>query len=112
VTRETLMVDSIHKVGHSPNHHLGEPFTRHFLRSGQGYWPRISFRGTHGDWKRRGKDEVQLARDRMKELLDKHEPTPLAPEVQKELRRLLVERTEFDTNDPRIEGVFRHPWKG
>jgi hypothetical protein len=45
-------------------------------------------------------------------LLDKHEPTPLAPEVQKELRRLLVERTEFAPNDPRIEGVFRHPWKG
>jgi trimethylamine--corrinoid protein Co-methyltransferase len=112
VTRETLMVEAIRKVGHSPNHHLGEPFTRHFLKSGQGYWPRISFRGTHGDWKRRNKDEVQLARERMKFLLDKHEPAPLAPEVLKELRRLLVERTEFSENDPRIEGVFRHPWKG
>jgi trimethylamine---corrinoid protein Co-methyltransferase len=111
VTRETLMVDSVHKVGHSPNHHLGEPFTRHFLKSGQGYWPYISFRGTYGDWKRRGKDEVQLARDRMKTLLDGHPGTTLAPEVQQELRRLLVKRTGFAANDPRIEGVFRDPRK-
>jgi trimethylamine--corrinoid protein Co-methyltransferase len=112
VSRKSLMVESIHKVGHSPNHHLADPYTREFLKSGQGYWPRISFRGTHGDWKRRGKDEVQLARDRMKALLDQHEPQPLSPEVRKELRRILVARTEFDENDPRIEGVFRHPWKG
>ena len=47
----------------------------------------------------------------MKELLDKHEPAVLPAEVQKELRRLLVKRTGFADNDPRIEGVFRHPWK-
>lgn len=111
VTRESLMVDAIHQVGHSPNHHLGQPFTRHFLKSGQGYWPRISFRGTHGDWKRRGKDEVALARDRMKELLDKHEPMGLPAEAQRELRRILAARTEYSPNDPRIERVFRHPWK-
>ena len=112
VSRESLKVDSIHKVGHSPNHHLADPFTREFLKSGQGYWPRISFRGTHGDWKRRGKDEVQLARERMKTLLDQHQHAVLPTEVQKELRRILVARTEFAENDPRIEGVFRHPWKG
>ncbi len=111
VSRKTLMVEAIQKVGHSPNHHLGQPFTREFLRSGQGYWPKISFRGTHGDWKRRNKDEVALARERMKLLLDKHEVAMLSDDVQKELRRLLVKRTEFSENDPRIEGVFRHPWK-
>ncbi len=112
VSPETLMVDSILKVGHSPNHHLGEPFTRQFLKSGQAYWPYISFRGTYGDWKRRGKDEVQLARERMKALLDKHETPELSPESRKELRRLLTKRTGFADNDPRIEGVFRHPWRG
>lgn len=64
------------------------------IKSDKAYWPRISFGGTVGDWKRRGKDEVQLAHDRMKELLDKHEVTPPLPE-----------------DDPRIEGVFRHPWR-
>ncbi len=112
VSRETLMVESIIKVGHSPSHHLGEPYTREFLKTGKGYWPRISFRGTYGDWKRRGKDEVQLARERMKLLLDKHEVPMLPTEVQKELRSLLAKRTGFDPNDPRIETVFRHPWKG
>ncbi|HEU4401408.1 MAG TPA: trimethylamine methyltransferase family protein [Candidatus Polarisedimenticolia bacterium] len=112
VTRESLMVDSIHHVGHSPNHHLGEPQTMDYIRSKKAYWPRISFRGTYGDWKRRGKDEVQLARERMKELLDKHEPPSVPAEVQRELRRLLVERTGFSGNDPRIEAVFRNPWKG
>jgi len=111
VTRETLMVDSIHRVAHSPNHHLGEPETMDYIRTKKAYWPRISFRGTYGDWRRRGKDEVQVARERMKELLDKHEPPVLPAEVQKELRRLLVKRTGFADNDPRIEGVFRHPWK-
>jgi len=112
VSPQTLMVESILKIGHSPNHHLGEPFTREFLKSGQGYWPYISFRGTYGDWKRRGKDEVQLARDRMKALLDKHETPELPAESRKELRRLLTKRTGFADNDPRIEGVFRHPWRG
>ena len=32
-------------------------------------------------------------------------------EVQDELRRLLCERTGFAANDPKIEGVFQHPWK-
>jgi len=82
-----------------------------YIKSPQAYWPRISFRGTYGDWKRRGKDEVQLARERMKELLDKHEVDHPSPEAQKELRRLLVKRTGFGENDPRIEAVFRHPWK-
>ena len=112
ISREDFMLDSIMKVGHSPNHHLGEPETRKFLKDGKGYWPRISFRGPYGAWKKRGKDEVALARDRMKALLDAHEPAPLSAEVQKELRRILVARTEFAENDPRIEGVFRHPWKG
>ncbi|HXH28057.1 MAG TPA: trimethylamine methyltransferase family protein [Candidatus Polarisedimenticolia bacterium] len=112
ISKETLMLDSIHRVGHSPNHHLAEPATMEFLKAGKAYWPRISFRGSYGDWRRRGKDEVQLARDRMKELLDKHEVDPLPAEVQKELRRILAKRTEFAPDDPRIEGVFRHPWKG
>ncbi len=112
VTPETLMTDSIHRVGHSPNHHLAEPATMKYIKSDKAYWPRISFRGTYGDWKRRGKDEVALARDRMKELLDKHEVEPLPPEVQKEIRKILARRTEFAPDDPRIEGVFRHPWRG
>ncbi|MGH9749477.1 MAG: trimethylamine methyltransferase family protein [Candidatus Polarisedimenticolia bacterium] len=111
VSRESLLVEEIHKVGFSPNHHLAEPATMAYLKSPQSYWPRISFRGTFGDWKRRGKDEVQLARDRMKTLLDAHEVAPPPKEVQKELRRLLCKRTGFAENDWRIETVFRHPWK-
>ena len=111
MTPETLMVDAIHRVGHSPNHHLAEPATMKYIKSDKAYWPKISFRGTYGDWKRRGKDEVQLARERMKLLLDNHEVDPLPDEVQKELRKLLAKRTGFSENDPRIEGVFRHPWR-
>jgi trimethylamine--corrinoid protein Co-methyltransferase len=112
VSRESLLVDDIHKVGHSPNHHLGEPATMAYIKSPAAYWPRISFRGTYGDWRRRGKDEIQLARERMKTLLDAHEvATPLPEPVQKELRRLLCKRTGFAENDPRIERVFRHPWR-
>ncbi len=111
VTPETLMVDSIHRVGHSPNHHLAEPATMQYIKSDKAYWPKISFRGTYGDWKRRGKDEVALARDRMKELLDAHEVEPLPREVRKALRDVLVERTGYAPDDPRVEGVFRHPWR-
>ena len=112
VSKESLMAESIHRVGHSPNHHLAEPATMKYLKSDKSYWPNISFRGTYGDWKRRDKDEVQLARDRMKKLLDEHEHDALPDEVQQELRRILVKRTDYAPNDPRIEGVFRHPWRG
>jgi len=54
---------------------------------------------------------VQLARERMRSLLDKHEVPEVPADVQKELRRLLCERTGFAPNDPKIEGVFQHPWK-
>lgn len=112
INEETLMEDAIRRVGFSPGHHLGEPATMKYLRSENAYWPKISFRGTYGDWRRRGKDEIALARERMKELLDKHEVPALPPEVQKTFRRILVDRTGYDNNDPRIEGVFRHPWRG
>ena len=111
VSRETMMVDAIHRVGHSPNHHLGEAATRTFLRSGKAYFPRISFRGPYGEWKRRGKDEIALARERMKALLDAHETPMLPAEAQRELRRILAARTGYSPDDPRIERVFRHPWK-
>jgi len=111
VSRESMLVDEIHRVGHSPNHHLAEPATMAYLKSPQAFWPTIAFRGTYGDWKRRGKDEVALARDRMKVLLDKHDPASPPPEAQKALRRLLAKRTGFADNDPRIERVFRNPWK-
>jgi trimethylamine--corrinoid protein Co-methyltransferase len=111
VSRETLMVDAIHRVGHSPSHHLGEPATRAFLRSGQAYFPRISFRGPYGEWRKRGKDEVTLARERMAALLDAHETPMLPAEAQRELRRILAARTEYAPDDPRIERVYRHPWK-
>ncbi|MFQ5876511.1 MAG: trimethylamine methyltransferase family protein [Acidobacteriota bacterium] len=112
VTRQSLMVDSIHRVGHSPNHHLSDPATMAYIRSGRAYWPRISFRGTYGDWRRRGKDELQLARERMRELLDRHEVDPLPAEVQRSFRRILARRTGYAEDDPRIEGVFRNPWRG
>jgi trimethylamine--corrinoid protein Co-methyltransferase len=111
VTRESMMVDSIHTVGHSPNHHLGQPYTREFLKSGKAYWPKISYRGPYGQWRKRGKDEMQVARERMKEILDAHEAPTLPAEVQREFRRILAARTGYAENDPRIERAFRHPWK-
>lgn len=111
VSRETLMVDAIRRVGHSPNHHLADPATRAFLKSGQAYFPRISHRGPYGEWRRRGKDEVALARERMAALLDAHEAPMLPAEAQRELRRILTQRTGYAPGDPRIERVFRHPWK-
>jgi trimethylamine--corrinoid protein Co-methyltransferase len=112
INDETLMADAIDRVGFSPGHHLGEPATMKYLRGENAYWPKISFRGTYGDWKRRGKDEIALARDRMKELLDKHDVPALPADVQKTFRKILVARTGYADNDPRIEGVFRHPWRG
>ena len=112
LTEETLMEDAIKRVGFSPAHHLGDPATLKYLRSDRAYWPKIAFRGTLGDWRRRGKDELALARDRMKELLDRHEVPELPAEVKKTFRRILVDRTGYANNDPRIEGVFRHPWRG
>jgi trimethylamine--corrinoid protein Co-methyltransferase len=111
VSRQSLLVDEIHRVGHSPNHHLAEPATMAYIKSPQAFWPTIAFRGTYGDWKRRGKDEVALARDRMKLLLDKHDPLSPPPEARNELRRLLAKRTGFAANDPRIDRVFRDPWR-
>jgi hypothetical protein len=47
----------------------------------------------------------------MAALLDAHETPMLPAEAQRELRRILAARTEYAPDDPRIERVFRHPWK-
>ncbi|MBC7219412.1 MAG: trimethylamine methyltransferase family protein [Hadesarchaea archaeon] len=84
VDEETLAYDVIAKVGPG-GHYLDQMHTLKYLMEEQ-YFPKISDRETRENWEKAGsKDLWQVAREKVREILKKHEPDPLDKEVEKQL---------------------------
>jgi trimethylamine--corrinoid protein Co-methyltransferase len=86
---EHLMLDLIADMGHG-GHFLGQRRTLEYLKKGEHFQPKLSFRGAFQAWQDSGYDEVAAARERANHLLKEHEVLPLAPEVEKALGELVV----------------------
>jgi trimethylamine--corrinoid protein Co-methyltransferase len=90
VDEETLAVDVIAKVG--PGHHfLAQKHTNDmFLK--EHYLPRLADRESRNKWEKDGSnDVVKRARERVKEILRTHQPTPLSDDVRKKLDFIVEE---------------------
>ncbi len=80
---EHLMSDLIIDMKFS-GEYLGDPSTKKYFR--QEYMlPDLFPRQTYEKWEERGQSEEEMAIEKLKEILDKHEPTPPSPEILKEL---------------------------
>jgi trimethylamine--corrinoid protein Co-methyltransferase len=85
VSDETLALDLIQEVGWQGHYLDREHTARHHRR--EHLRPRLLRRDPRELWERKGsKTALDLARERMHSILERHQPPPLDPAVEKELR--------------------------
>ena len=89
VNEETLALDLINKVGPGGNYLI----ERHTVEHVHECWrPMISHSSSYGAWKAEGaRDVVQVAREKVKEILATHKPRPLDADIQKRVRQIVSE---------------------
>jgi trimethylamine--corrinoid protein Co-methyltransferase len=87
VDRENLAVESIKRVGPG-GHFLSDNHTLDHFR--ENWQPDLTDRRTYEDWKSRGaKSMGQLAKEKIENIRQSHQPQPLPPEVDAEIERIL-----------------------
>jgi len=69
ISREEILAEMIERIGPG-GHFLAERDTTRRLRAGVQYTPTVSTRLSYDAWKAEGRDEIALARERTKALLD------------------------------------------
>jgi len=89
VNDDTLALDTIYKVGPEGNF-LAE---KHTLEHTKDVWiPMITDPSPYGRWKEKGaKSVVDVAREKVKEILATHKPTPLDRDVKERLAEIIKE---------------------
>ncbi len=88
INRETLAVEAINRVGHGSDF-LSDPHTLKFLHREKRFKPDLFDWRPFELWHRDNDTILERARDRMHDILEKHEIPPLEEPLQKELDRIL-----------------------
>ena len=89
VSDRTLMSHLIAKAGPG-QHFLGFKETLDGLKQGEVFFPSFGYRNTYDKYFADGHDEMDRARAEVERLLALPDPDPLAPEVDRELRRIVA----------------------
>lgn len=91
VTDETLAVDLIKQVGPIPGQFVATKHTRDWWKK-EWFIPKIADRLSYDTWIEKGKkDALEHAKEKVKEILASHEPTPLPADQDKEIDQILEE---------------------
>ena len=95
VTDETLAIDLINQVGPIPGHYLGTAHTRDWWQKEQ-YLPKVADLEAYPVWIKSGKkDALELAKERMAEILETHKPTPLTPDQEGAIGDIMAEARKY-----------------
>jgi len=95
VTTETMAIELINEVGPIPGHFLNKAHTREWWKK-EHFIPKVADMLSYPEWLKKGKKTaLEYAKERMKEILDTHKPTPLSEEQDKEIDRILKEAREY-----------------
>jgi trimethylamine--corrinoid protein Co-methyltransferase len=95
VNDETLAVDLIDEVGPIPGHFLNKEHTRKWWQSEQ-FLPKTADRLTYPEWIQSGKRScLDYAKKKMEEILITHKPTPLTPNQEHNIERILEEARQY-----------------
>jgi trimethylamine--corrinoid protein Co-methyltransferase len=89
VSDRTLMSHLIEQAGPG-QHFLGFRETLDGLKRGEVFFPSFGYRNTYDKYFEDGNDEMARARAEVERLLALPDPDPLPPEVDRELRRIVV----------------------
>ncbi|MDQ1372244.1 MAG: trimethylamine---corrinoid protein Co-methyltransferase, partial [Candidatus Thermoplasmatota archaeon] len=88
VDDDTVPLDVIREVGHE-GHYMGKKHTLDHFR--EMWQPVVTDGRTYNEWKAGGgKNAVDHAREKAKDILRKHTPGPLAEDLRKELKTLVA----------------------
>ncbi len=86
VTPETLAVDVIDEVTRGVNHFLGHEQTLSLMKT-EYLYTEVFDRKTRDDWEAEGGKSLRIvAKERAREILESHWPTPIAPEIDRDMR--------------------------
>ena len=103
VDEESLALDLIKKVGPIPGHYLDKEHTR-VLWKKEHFIPKVSDRQSLQEWVATGKKTaLDKAKERMKEILNTHEPKRLTPAQEHDLERILEEARKYYREKGMIE---------
>ena len=93
VNEDTLAVPVIHNVG--PNgHYLREEHTRRYYRN-EFWYPKLCDRRNYEEWEMMGKTSFkERTVARVRDILATHQPSPLKPETEKVIEKVLAEAEE------------------
>ena len=87
VDKEYLAVDCIKRVGPG-GHFLGDDHTLDHFR--ENWQPDLTDRKTYEDWKDQGAKRMgQLAKEKIRKIIETHQPEPLLPEVDAKIDKIL-----------------------
>ncbi|NPV87203.1 MAG: hypothetical protein HPY45_14490 [Anaerolineae bacterium] len=112
VNEETLALDLIRRIGYAGNYLAEEHTVRHY-RS-EHYIPRLARREPYDAWVKEGsRSALKMAKQRVRDVLAKHQPVQLDPRLEAELEQysaMVAQRSleEFYA----FEDVARQVWEG
>jgi trimethylamine--corrinoid protein Co-methyltransferase len=89
VNDETMALDLIEEVGQVPGTFLNKTHTRLNWKK-EYYVPQTADRLSYQEWEQQGKKStIDLAQERMEEIIDTHTPDAITPAQQKDIDRIL-----------------------
>jgi trimethylamine--corrinoid protein Co-methyltransferase len=95
VNNETMAVELIEEVGSIPGTFLNKKHTRDNWKKDL-FIPQVADRVPYQEWARTGKKSViERAKERMEEILKSHKPSPITPEQDKDIDRILSEARKY-----------------
>jgi trimethylamine--corrinoid protein Co-methyltransferase len=98
VNEETIAADLIEEIGPIPGHYLITEHTRKYFDK-EGFFPRAADQLPYEEWKEKGrKDALQLAEERMEEILQNHRCEPLPDDQDREIEKILNKARQFYMN--------------
>jgi len=96
VSSDTLALDLIKKIGPGGNF-LAEKHTLQFLTKEQ-WIPKLSDRRSRMSWEKLGsKDVLDVAKEKVKEILASHKSQPLEKDVQEKIASIIKEREKIES---------------
>ena len=91
VDEETLALDIIDELGPTGDYLSHEHTLRHYQEP---FYSSLADKGTYSQWERRGATRMEeRAAQQIEEILASHEPEPLPPDVQRDIKKI-VEREQ------------------
>lgn len=91
VTDDTLALDLIEKVGPIPGSYIGEGHTRRWWKKEQ-FLPKAADRLSYPEWMEKSRKScLDYGEERVEKILATHSPTPLAPDLEREVNEILEE---------------------